>query len=103
MDQADIVRHLLEKFGLEPNKTTEDFWAKMSIADAFGTATVDDVMKYPVSLRNPFHPITKGFSLLHAVEMLARCDNLHHLPVVDSERHLVNVISQVRLLGRGWA
>lgn len=98
MDQADIVRYMLEKFGTAPHKTQEEFWAKMSVAEAFGTATVDDIMKYPLSMRNPFHPITKGFSLLHAIEMLARHENLHHLPVVDSDRHLVNIISQSRII-----
>lgn len=98
MDQADVVRFLLEKFGMEPSKTEEEFWKKMDVAHVFGAATVDDIMRYPLSLRNPFHPITKGFSLLHAIEMLARYPNLHHLPVVDADRHLVNIISQSRII-----
>lgn len=54
-------------------------------------------MQHPLTRRNPFHPVTRGYSLLFALELLAREEDLHRVPVVDSERKLINLITQVAM------
>ena len=60
-----------------------------------GQLLVKDLMQHPLTRRNPFHPVPRGYSLLFALELLAREEDLHRVPVVDSERKLINLITQV--------
>jgi len=64
----------------------------------FATKTVNDVMTYPLSTRNPFHPVREGFSALAVVEALAKEENLHRVPVVDKDRQMFNLITQSQVL-----
>lgn len=61
LDLHDIVRHLVnhfEKIGPSSTKMSEEaFWAEAKEAEAFGDVTVNDVMQYPLTRKNPFHPV----------------------------------------------
>lgn len=98
LDLADIVRVVVNTFSKEARKGEEKFWSEMTEAKAFVDETVDDVMKYPISKRNPFHPVRKGYSLLTACELLAREPELHRVPIVTDEGQLCNFITQSKLI-----
>lgn len=99
IDIADIVSHLVKKFGSEELRGTEAFWQRLDAAKAFGDLTINDIMQYPLSRRNPFHPVKEGYSLLFALELLAREQDLHRVPVISSEeRKLVNMITQSQVV-----
>lgn len=77
LDMADIVKCLADKFDKEETKGayklvlciiipkkciisgSEHFWTQIKEADAFEELKVQDLMKYPVSIRNPYHPVKK--------------------------------------------
>jgi CBS domain-containing protein len=59
----------------------------------FKKLTVGEIMAYPYSKRNPYHPIRPGYSLLHAVEVLAR-EDAHRVPVVNRSEKITNIITQ---------
>lgn len=57
-------------------------------------ATVDEVMRAaPNAKRMPYHPVIKGYSLFACFEILARQKHVHRVPVIDADRHIVNVIT----------
>jgi CBS-domain-containing membrane protein len=98
LDLADIVLFVVKTFGSKLN-VDKNFW-EMDISQEhfFQSRTVKDIMTYPLSRRNPFHPISKGYSLFSAVEALARQKGLHRVPVVDSNRQLANILTQSQVL-----
>jgi len=98
LDLADIVRHLVKQFADESMSTAE-FWEKIEEEKSFGHLTVNDIMQSPQSSRNPFHPVRRGYSLLHAFEILAREPSCHRVPVLSEDRHLLNVITQSQAIG----
>jgi len=98
VDLADIVAFFVEHFGDKKLGETEDFWAMVDAEQQFQKLTVNDVMKYPLNKRNQFHPVPRGFSLWTAVELLAREEGLHRVPVIDSNWKLVNMITQSQLI-----
>jgi len=98
LDLADIVREVVVAFSKDPAKGEERFWSEMTEAKAFEEKTVDDVMKYPISKRNPFHPVRKGYSLLTACELLAREPELHRVPIITDDGQLCNFITQSKLI-----
>jgi hypothetical protein len=53
---------------------------------------------YPLSRRNPFHPIHKGYSLLFVAELLAKEPNLHRVPILDENNLLTGLITQSHLM-----
>jgi len=72
LDMADIVHYVVESFGAGKLEATQDFWQLIDKEEEFREKTVKDVMKYPVAFRNRFHPVQNGYSLLAALEILAR-------------------------------
>lgn len=46
IDLHDIVYHLTKHFEGKDGLDTEGFWAQVNEKDAFGDATVNDIMKY---------------------------------------------------------
>lgn len=98
VDVSDIVGHLFKLFDDAPEHQTEDFWKHLSASDTFGETMVKEVMKNPLTHRNYFHPISVGFSMLHAFELLAKEKGLHRLPVVNERRELVNLITQSQVV-----
>jgi CBS domain-containing protein len=99
VDIYDIVKYVTNFFGeTDELKSSEDFFKLAEKSDEFQKKTVNDIMTFPLSKRNPFHPVTSGYSLLAAVEVLARERGLHRVPVVDKDRKLVTVITQSQLV-----
>jgi len=64
--------------------------------DAWKEAKVSDVMKYPLSLQNPFHPMMENQSLLSVVEVLA--SGVHRVPLLDANHDLVHLITQSQVV-----
>jgi len=46
----------------------------------------------------PFHTVTKGYSLFSVAEIFANEKAVHRVPVVDSNRQLINIITQSQFL-----
>jgi len=97
IDMADIVHYVVETLGAAKLQSSEDFWSLFDKEEEFRTKTVKDFMKYPLSRRNPFHPVKTGYSLFHVVECLAREHDLHRVPIVDNDRQLMNLITQSQI------
>jgi len=97
IDLVDIVQYVVETFGNEKLNKDADFWQQFEKEELLNTKTVNDIMVYPVSRRNPFHPVSKGYSLFSVVEILAHEKGLHRVPVIDENRRLVNLITQSQL------
>jgi len=99
VDIYDIVKFVVDFFGeTESLKNTDDWMKLVDSSEEFKKKTVNDIMRYPLNTRNPFYPIHTGYSLLHAVEILAREKGLHRIPVIDQERKLITVITQTHLV-----
>jgi CBS domain-containing protein len=95
---ADIVKWLTDKFASEETRGSEHFWAQIQAVDVFEELKVDDLMKYPISIRNPYHPVQKGYSMMHVAELLAREPQLHRVPIVNKNRELINLITQSKIV-----
>jgi len=93
IDILDIVTFLIDLLG-EETLTRED--VNIYQIDAFQNATVSQVMVYPISKKNPFHPFPVGSSLLSAMETLA--SGAHRIPVVNADNKLVNILTQSSVL-----
>jgi len=106
LDLADIVVYIVKTFGEEKLNLDQDFWVMCTKESEFQDKTVNDLMHYPLSRRNPFHPVKAGFSLLYAMEALAKEAQLHRVPVIDEDRQLMSLITQsqvVRFLQQNMA
>ena len=55
-------------------------------------------MQYPNTVTNPFHPVTVGYSLYFALELLAREDNLERIPIITKDRSLYNMLTISRVV-----
>jgi len=98
IDMADIVSYIVDIFGANKLQTTQDYWALFEKEESLRNKTVNDVAKYPLNRRNPFHPVKSGYSLFFVIEALARERDLHRIPVVDDERQLLNLITQSQVV-----
>jgi len=94
LDMADIVAYVTETFGNAKLTSTQDFWELFEKEEELRKKTVQDLMKYPLTRRNPFHPVKGGYSLFYAIEALAKEPNLHRVAVIDDERQLLGLITQ---------
>jgi len=98
VDLMDICNYAVEHFGRYTLENSEDYWKLVKEDELFQKKLVRDIMVYPISRRNPFHPVNKGYSLFHAIEILARERGLHRVPVIDENRKLINIITQSQLV-----
>jgi len=99
IDLVDIVKYIIHHFGPSNILGKEkDFWDLVEEEKTFSTKTVADVMTYPLSRRNPFHPVTEGYSALAVLEPLAREEALHRVPVVDQDRQMFNLVTQFQVV-----
>lgn len=98
IDISDIVTYVVHNFNLPMLSTTEDFWALFDKEEEFRKKTVKDLMKGPLSRNNPFHPVRGGYSLLYAMEALAKEPNLHRVVVIDDQRQILNLITQSQVV-----
>jgi CBS domain-containing protein len=99
IDMVDIVKYVINHFGGSNILGQErDFWDFVEEEKVFATKTVNDLMTYPLQLRNPFHPVKEGYSAMSVVEPLAREENLHRVPVIDKERQMSNLVTQSQVV-----
>jgi len=95
IDLLDVVSysvHLFEQEKLDWNPANwEAFWARLT---TFREARVKDVMSNIDWVRpNALHAIKRGFSLLHAMELMAR-EGVHRVAVLDEADHVVGISTQ---------
>jgi len=99
IDLVDIVKYIIQHFGPSNILGKEkDFWDLVAEEKDFSTKTVNDVMTFPLTKRNPFHPVSEGYSALAVFEPLAREQALHRVPVVDKDRQIFNLVTQFQVL-----
>jgi len=98
LDLADIVKFVVQIFGESKLKIEKDFWELTKREEYFQNRIVKDLMVYPLSRRNPFRPISRGYSLLFVAEMLTQDPNLQRVPILDENNLLVGLISQSHLV-----
>lgn len=67
----------------------------------FSNALVSEVMQWPLKKNNPFHPITKGYSLFSAVEILALSE-AKRVPVIDANSQVADVVTQSMMIDFLW-
>jgi len=99
IDMFDIVKYILNHFGSSNILGKEkDFWDLVEEEKLFAKKTVNDLMTYPLSHRNPFHPVKEGYSALAVIEALAREENLYRVPVIDKNRQMFNLVTQSQVV-----
>jgi CBS domain-containing protein len=99
LDMADILRYIVNHFGEDDKGKDKDFWDLVKEEEKFQTKTVGDLMTYPLSRRNPFHPLHRGYSAMAVVEPLAREPQLHRIPVIDPDtKQMFNLVTQSQVL-----
>jgi len=99
IDLIDFVHYFLGEIAdKELRGPGTDLWALLEKQSLFKEKKVKDLMINPVGLRNPFHPVKKGYSLYSAVEALGKEKHLHRIPIIDEDRRLVNLITQSQVI-----
>jgi len=100
VDLLDIVHNVIDTFGKSKLESSEDYWELVRGDEEFQDRFINKIMVYPLSRRNPFHPITKGYSLFAVMELLAREHGLHRVPIIDNYEHrrLIGMITQSHLV-----
>eukprot|EP01132_Coremiostelium_polycephalum_P005868 gene5868-7300_t len=100
IDLSDIVRYVCSHFEKEKMSTQQDFWKLSQESESFKKLRVDDVMTYPHTRENKFHPITQDYSLYTVFEIFARNPHIHRIPILDdmNNRHLVSILTQSQLI-----
>lgn len=98
IDLHDILDFITKKFDANKLETAKDFWNLMEADKEFMQTTVTHVIQNPILKRNPYHPVTTGYSLLSAVELLAREPGLHRVPIVDADRQLKSLLTQSQVV-----
>jgi CBS domain-containing protein len=89
VDVMDIVKYCVDNF-----EGTVDMTTQVMEAEKFRDLTVNDIMKYPLTRRNPFHPFGTSYSLFSVIEALAKENNLHRVPLINENRELKNILTQ---------
>jgi len=97
LDINNIVKFIVQHF--EENTLSEhtNIMALLEETDNFKDLQVNDLIKNPMGIITPYHPIYVGYSLFTAFEVMAR-SNFHRLAVVDKDRTLVSVITQSQMV-----
>jgi len=98
---ADIVRFVTGMFDEVTNASMVDL-EKLFVSDSkFSNALVSEVMQWPLQKTNPFHPISKGFSLFSAWEALALSGS-KRVPVVDANAQVFDIVTQSMVIDFLW-
>jgi CBS domain-containing protein len=97
LDVANIVKFIVHHFGEATLAEHTDIMALLEQTENFKDLKVGDLMKNPMGILTPYHPIYMGYSLFAAYEVMAR-SNLHRLAIVDANRMLISVITQSQLV-----
>jgi len=98
VDMHDIVNYITTKFDASKLETAQDFRKLLDADQDFQNTEVTSIIKNPILKKNPYHPVTVGYSLFSAVELLAREQGLHRVPVIDRERQLKSLVTQSQVV-----
>jgi len=102
LDFSDILSYIVEHFGADRLENTEDYWKLIREEDNFKRLTVRNLMNNR-PFRRPFRAVPKGYSLMSALEPLARERLIHLIPILDDDRKLLTIITEsqvIRMLRR---
>jgi len=99
IDVIDIVHYFIGEIADKQLRGPgTDLWSMLNKQAGFKEKRVKDLMTNPMGLRQPFHPIHKGYSLYSAIEALGKEKHLHRVPIVDEDRRLINIITQSQII-----
>lgn len=98
MDVNDIVDFVIRTFESDKLSKDVDFWNQFEKEEVFSQKTVNDIMKSPRLKKNPFHPVSRGYSLFTVMEILSHERGLHRVAIIDDEFNLVNLITQSQIV-----
>jgi len=101
VDILDIVRFVTEMFQDVSNTTQVDVEKLFTSDEKFNQTTVAQIMRWPLQKSNPFHPISKGYSLFSAWEVLA-LSGTRRVPVIDLSGGVVDLVTQSMLIDFLW-
>lgn len=97
LDIANIVKFIVQHFEQDVLSENANIMNLLDETESFKQLQVNDLMKNPLGILTPYHPIYIGYSLFSAFEIMAR-SNLHRLAVVDANRSLISVITQSQMV-----
>lgn len=97
LDIHNIVKFIVQHFEEATLAEHTDIMKLLEETDNFKDLQVNEIMKNPLAIITPYHPIYMGYSLFSAYEVMAR-SNLHRLAIVDQSRQLISVITQSQLV-----
>lgn len=92
VDMLDLVYAISTIFPEKP-KDLHDAEALISTHDSFKSLTIRQIMSLPYAKRNPYIPLHSGYSLFHAIEILAR-EGIHRVPIISHAHKITNIITQ---------
>jgi len=97
LDMANIVKFIVQHFEEGTLSSHTNIMALLDETDNFKECLVNDIIKKPMGIMTPYHPVYVGYSLYAAFEVMAR-SNLHRLAIVDHQRALVSILTQSQLV-----
>jgi len=100
-DMLDVVRQVTTLFTDIAAAQLVDVQRLFETEARFSQTEVHQAMRWPLTKKNPYHPILRGFSLFAAWELLALA-GVHRVPVVDSDDQIVDIITQSMLIDFLW-
>jgi len=98
---ADIVRFVTNMFSDVAATSLVDLDTLFKSDTKFNNTAVSEIMQHPLQKANPFHPVSKGYSLFSAWEILA-LSNARRVPVIDPEGHVADLVTQSMLIDFLW-
>jgi len=97
----DIVRFVTEMFEDITNTSMVDIERLFASDTKFSNTLVSEIMQWPLKKNNPFHPVTKGYSLFTAWEILG-LSAARRVPVIDSGGQIVDIVTQSMMIDFLW-
>jgi CBS domain-containing protein len=97
----DIVRFVTEMFSDISNTSMVDLERLFASDTKFSNTLVSEVMQWPLKKNNPFHPVTKGYSLFSAWEILALSE-AKRVPVIDVNSQIADIVTQSMMVDFLW-
>jgi len=101
IEMDDLVEYVTTIFSDLTTTRFIDLEKMLDSEKKFTQGTVRDVMKRPLTRKNPFKPIDKGYSLFTAWEILAH-GGVHRVPVLDETEQICDIVTQSMLVDFLW-
>uniref|UniRef100_A0A6B2LDC7 CBS domain-containing protein n=1 Tax=Arcella intermedia TaxID=1963864 RepID=A0A6B2LDC7_9EUKA len=101
IEMFDLVEYVTALFSDLGAMKLIDLEKLLNSEKTFVSATVRDVLKRPLSSRNPFRPINRGFSLFTAWEILG-LGGVNRIPITNENGEICDIITQSMLVDFLW-